>query len=114
MASCVFCRIASGEVAARLAYQDDTVVAFHDANPQAPSHLLIIPRKHIASVCDISDGDEPLVGHIVRIAAQLATEQGLAGRGFRLVANCGPEAGQSVDHMHFHLLGGRPMRWPPG
>jgi len=114
VAECIFCRIAAGEVQAAVVYNDDIVVAFRDLSPQAPSHLLIIPRKHVASLRDISPGDERLVGHIVRIAAQVAEGEGIAERGFRLVANSGREAGQSVDHLHFHLLGGRPMRWPPG
>jgi histidine triad (HIT) family protein len=111
---CIFCRIASGEVSAGLVHSDDTVVAFRDRNPQAPSHLLIIPRRHVGSLRQAGPEEEELLGHIVRVAAQLAEAEGVAERGFRLVANCGPEAGQSVDHIHFHLLGGRRMGWPPG
>lgn len=114
MASCIFCRIASGQIQSKIAYSDSMIVAFHDANPQAPCHILLIPRKHVSSVRELSAGDDVVIGHIVRIAAQLAEEQGIADGGFRLVANSGPDAGQSVDHVHFHLIGGRPMGWPPG
>jgi len=114
MESCIFCRIAAGEVAAKIVHRDEAVVAFRDVNPQAPVHVLLIPRKHIPSLCDLAAPDASLVGQIVQLAAGLAESEGIAGRGFRLVANCGPEAGQSVDHVHFHLLGGRPLGWPPG
>jgi histidine triad (HIT) family protein len=114
VASCIFCRIASGQIQSKIAYSDSMIVAFHDANPQAPCHILLIPRKHVSSVRELSAGDDVVIGHIVRIAAQLAEEQGIADGGFRLVANSGPDAGQSVDHVHFHLIGGRPMGWPPG
>jgi len=114
MATCIFCRIAAGEVPADVVYQDDSVVAFRDITPRAPTHLLVIPRKHIPSLCDIGPLDEALVGHIVQVAAQLAGSEGIAESGFRVVANCGPQAGQSVDHVHFHLLGGRVLGWPPG
>ena len=114
MTECLFCRIASGEVAAQIVYEDDMVVAFRDINPRAPMHLLIVPRRHVASLADLGPTDEELVGHAVRVSAQLAGADEAAERGFRLVANCGPEAGQSVDHLHFHLLAGRPLGWPPG
>jgi histidine triad (HIT) family protein len=114
MANCTFCRIASGEIQSEIAYSDSMTVAFHDANPQAPRHILLIPRKHVSSLRELSADDEAVIGHIVRIAVQLAEEQGIADGGFRLVANSGPDAGQSVDHVHFHLLGGRRMGWPPG
>ena len=114
MASCIFCGIASGEIQSKIAHSDSMMVAFHDANPQAPRHILLIPRKHVSSLRELSADDEAVIGHIVRIAAQLAEEQGIADGGFRLVANSGPDAGQSVDHVHFHLLGGRRMGWPPG
>jgi histidine triad (HIT) family protein len=114
MADCIFCRIASGEVASKTVYQDDDVVAFRDINPQAPTHVVVIPRKHIASVGMLGPDDDALMGQILRVCAKIAQEEALSGRGFRLVANSGREAGQSVDHLHFHLLGGRPMGWPPG
>jgi len=114
MAGCIFCKIASGEIQSKIAYSDSMIVAFHDTNPQAPCHILLIPRKHGSSMRALSTDEEAVVGHIVRIAGQLAEEQGIADAGFRLVANSGPDAGQSVDHLHFHLLGGRRMGWPPG
>jgi len=113
-AECIFCRIASGEARAEIVHQDDVAVAFRDLNPQAPIHLLVIPRQHIGSLRDLSDNDDKLAGHLVRICVQAAELAGIAERGFRIVANSGREAGQSVDHLHFHVLGGRPMRWPPG
>lgn len=114
MANCIFCKIASGEIESKVAYSDSTIVAFHDVTPQAPCHILLIPRKHVAFLSDLTAEDEQVAGHIVRIAAQLAAQEGIAESGFRLVANCGANAGQSVDHVHFHLLGGRRMTWPPG
>ena len=117
---CIFCRIASGDAQATVVYQDETVVAFRDLNPCAPTHVLIIPRKHVPSLNALSQEDEAAVGHIVRVAARIAGEEGIAeasgpsARGYRVVANCGPEAGQSVDHVHFHLVGGRVLGWPPG
>jgi len=113
-ADCIFCRIAAGQVPAEIVQQDDLVVSFRDANPQAPTHLLVIPRKHIASLRDLRQEDQELVGHIVQVGAQLAKSEGIGESGFRLVANCGRQAGQSVDHVHFHLLGGRALGWPPG
>jgi histidine triad (HIT) family protein len=112
--SCLFCRIAAGEIPATVVYQDEFVVAFRDINPQAPTHVLLIPRKHIASLLDLSPEDDATIGHLVRISGQIAKSEGLAAGGYRLVANCGREAGQSVDHVHFHLLGGRSLQWPPG
>ncbi len=114
MSGCLFCRIALGIVPATLVWQDDTIVAFRDIDPQCPVHVLLIPRKHIASLSNLSAQDEAVVGHLVRISGQIAESEGVATRGYRLVANCGQEAGQSVNHVHFHLLGGRPMHWPPG
>jgi histidine triad (HIT) family protein len=114
MATCIFCRIAAGEVPATVVHSDDMVVVFRDLKPQAPSHLLLIPRKHVASLRELTAEDDALVGHLVRVSAQVARVEGIAERGFRLVANSGPEAGQSVDHLHFHLLGGRHLGWPPG
>lgn len=112
--NCIFCKIASGTVDATIVFQDDRVVAFEDTSPQAPHHVLIIPREHIDSLNDVSKGDEPLVGHLIRIASFVADQRGLADTGFRVVVNTGPEAGQSVQHVHVHLLGGRSLAWPPG
>jgi histidine triad (HIT) family protein len=114
MASCIFCRIASGEIASDIVYKDDEVVAFRDLNPQAPSHVLLIPRKHMPSLGELSADDDAIIGRLVRIVSQLAETEGIAADGYRLVANCGANAGQSVDHVHFHLLGGRRFAWPPG
>ena len=112
--SCLFCRVVSGELPARKIYEDDAVVAFHDVNPQAPVHVLIVPRKHIATLYDVGAEDEPLIGRMHARATAIARELGVAERGYRTVFNCNSEAGQSVFHIHLHVLGGRPMAWPPG
>lgn len=114
MSDCIFCKIARGEMDTKLIYEDDQVVAFNDMEPQAPVHLLIIPKKHISTLLDISAEDQELIGHIYRVAAKLARENDIAEDGFRLVSNCNENGGQSVYHIHFHLLGGRSMQWPPG
>lgn len=114
MTDCLFCRIAAGQIPATIVYQDELLVVFRDINPQAPTHVLLIPRKHLPSLLDISPGDDAIIGHLVRMSAQIAENEGIAAGGYRLVANCGREAGQSVDHIHFHLLGGRQLQWPPG
>jgi diadenosine tetraphosphate (Ap4A) HIT family hydrolase len=114
MSDCLFCGIIDGKIKANVVYQDDSVVAFKDIAPKAPVHILIIPRKHLVSVADICEQDRTLVGQIFRVAAKLARDQGVANSGFRIVVNSGPDAGQSVFHLHYHLLGGRRMSWPPG
>lgn len=114
MTYCIFCRIISGETPARIIYEDETAVAIEDINPQAPVHVLVIPRKHIATTLDLVPEDVSLVGHLFEIANKIALNREIAGRGFRLVMNTNAEAGQSVFHLHLHLLGGRPMHWPPG
>ena len=114
MGDCIFCRIARKELASEIVLETDELLAFRDINPQAPTHIVLIPKRHIAKLLDLEADDEALVGKLVRTASELARKEGIAERGFRLVANCNREAGQSVDHLHFHLLGGRPMRWPPG
>jgi histidine triad (HIT) family protein len=114
VSGCLFCRIAAGQIPASLVYQDERVVAFNDINPQAPSHVLVIPRRHIATLNDLSAEDDAIVGEVVRRAAAIARDLGLSERGYRTVFNCNAEAGQTVFHIHLHLLGGRPMRWPPG
>ena len=111
--NCIFCKIVRGEIPAKKAYEDDDVVAFHDLNPQAPTHVLIVPRKHLASLDEATDADEALLGRIALAARKLARDLGVAS-GYRVVNNCGESAGQSVFHIHFHLLGGRPLGWPPG
>jgi histidine triad (HIT) family protein len=112
--SCLFCRIVAGEIPAKIAYQDEALVAFHDVNPQAPVHVLIVPRRHIATLNDVTADDEALVGRMQTRAAALARELGVSERGYRTVFNCNSEAGQSVFHIHLHVLGGRSMAWPPG
>lgn len=113
MSDCIFCRIATGEIPARIVYQDDDAVAFHDLAPQAPWHLLLVPRRHLASIGAATDDDDALLGRLLTAAARIARDAGY-GDAFRLVANSGEAAGQSVFHLHFHLLGGRAFTWPPG
>jgi histidine triad (HIT) family protein len=111
---CLFCRIGAGEVPAKLVHEDEQVIAFHDIAPRAPTHILLIPRDHIASAADLTEDHGTLLGRLFATAASLAREQGVAEGGYRLVSNVGRGAGQSVDHLHVHLLGGRPFSWPPG
>jgi histidine triad (HIT) family protein len=111
---CLFCRIIAGEIPSEIVHQDERAVAIRDINPQAPTHVLIIPREHIESLNDISQRDESLLGHLQRVAARIANDAGHADTGYRTVINTGAGAGQSVFHLHVHLLGGRPMHWPPG
>jgi histidine triad (HIT) family protein len=114
VADCLFCKIVAGTVPSSIVYQDEHLIAFKDINPQAPMHVLIVPRRHIATLNDLSAGDDPLVGEMIRRAAALAAEQGHAQRGYRTVFNCNAEAGQTVFHIHLHVLAGRPLTWPPG
>jgi len=111
---CLFCKIAAGDIPATIVHQDDHVVAFEDINPQAPTHLVIIPRQHIATVNDLDAAHEELYGKLATTARRLAADRGIEGDGYRLVMNCNSAAGQTVFHIHMHLLGGRPMTWPPG
>ncbi len=113
MEDCLFCRIASGGIPAKKAYEDDLSLAFYDIDPKAPVHVLIIPKKHISSVAAAGEEDFALIAHMMKVAQQLAKELGL-DNGFRLVVNTGRDGGQSVDHLHIHLLGGRALAWPPG
>ena len=114
MPDCLFCRIVAGEIPGAIVYQDEKVVAFKDINPQAPMHLLIVPRQHIASLNDLSPADDGIVGEMIRRAAALAAEHGHADRGYRTLFNCNADAGQTVFHIHLHVLGGRRLGWPPG
>ncbi|HZO99723.1 MAG TPA: histidine triad nucleotide-binding protein [Terriglobia bacterium] len=114
METCVFCRIVARQAPAKIVYEDDLVVAFEDLHPQAPVHILIVTRKHLISLKDATAEDEPLLGRLFIVAARLARERGLEGKGYRTVINNGSWAGQSVFHIHVHLLGGRVFRWPPG
>jgi len=114
MSNCLFCKIIGGEIPGQFVHQDDQLVAIKDINPQAPLHVLIIPRKHIATLNDLASGDDGLVGAMHRAAAQIAKDQGYADRGYRTVFNTNREAGQTVFHIHLHLLAGRGLMWPPG
>lgn len=111
---CLFCRIAGGDLPAKKVYEDDQVIAFEDINPQAPTHLLVVPRRHIASTNDLDGSDHEIMGRVIECAATIARERHLNTDGYRLVINCGEGAGQTVFHIHVHLLGGRSFGWPPG
>ncbi len=111
--SCIFCRIARGELPAIVVFSDEDVFAFRDLHPRAPTHVLLIPRKHIGSVDDLDEADAALMGRLFIVARDLARQLGLSGRGYRLVVNTGAEGGQTVGHLHIHLIGGRPLAWPP-
>ncbi len=114
MVDCVFCKIIAGKFEGDFVYQDDEIVAFHDINPQAPVHILIVPKKHIRSLNDVSADDIPIIGKMAIVAKKLAKDFGVAETGYRLVWNTGENAGQWIYHIHVHLLGGRRMTWPPG
>lgn len=114
MSQCLFCRIAAGEIPANILYSDENVLAFRDINPQAPLHALVIPRKHIATINDLQADDAALVGKLFLAAKQVAKEAGYAEDGYRVVMNCGLDAGQTVFHIHLHVLAGRALSWPPG
>jgi histidine triad (HIT) family protein len=111
---CIFCKIVAGEIPAAKVYEDERALAFRDINPQAPTHALVIPRAHIASLNEAGESDEALLGHLLLVAARIAGEAGHAERGFRTVVNTNADAGQSVFHVHVHVLGGRTLTWPPG
>jgi histidine triad (HIT) family protein len=110
---CLFCRMVAKEIPAKVLFEDDEVLAFHDINPQAPVHVLVIPKRHVASLSDAGPGDEAVLGRVVASAKRVAELAGIQG-GYRTVFNTGPNAGQTVFHVHMHVLGGRPMAWPPG
>jgi histidine triad (HIT) family protein len=114
MADCLFCKIVTRDVPASIVYEDDRVLAFNDINPQAPTHVLIVPKRHIASLNDLTPEDDQIVGELVRRAAAIADARGIAAGGYRVVFNTNRDAGQTVFHIHLHLLGGRAMHWPPG
>lgn len=113
-ADCLFCKISAGDIPATIRYQDEHLIVFEDINPQAPTHLLLVPRKHIATTLDLTTEDNNLVGHIYQVAGQMARDLGFAESGFRIVNNCNQAGGQTVWHLHFHLLGQRQLSWPPG
>lgn len=112
--STIFSKIIAREIPARIAFEDDRCLAFHDVNPQAPVHVLVIPKKEIARVAETTQADEPLLGHLLRVAQMVAKQEGLHESGFRIVINNGPDGGETVPHLHIHVLGGRAMQWPPG
>jgi histidine triad (HIT) family protein len=112
--SCLFCRIATGTIPATIVHEDDTVLAFRDIAPRAPTHILVIPRDHIGSAADLTEADAPMLGRLFATIAEVARREGIADAGYRLVSNIGRWGGQTVDHLHIHLLGGRPFDWPPG
>lgn len=114
MSDCLFCKIIEGQIPGAIVYEDEQVVAFKDVNPQAPMHVLVVPRRHIASLNDLSTEDDALVGQMIRRAASIAREHGYGDRGYRTVFNCNADAGQTVFHIHLHVLAGRKMTWPPG
>ena len=113
-ANCLFCKIVSGEIPGTIVYKDDHATAFRDINPVAPTHILIVPNSHIDSVNALEAGDEPLMGHLIRMAGQLAKNEGIEQTGYRIITNTGPDAGQTVFHIHVHLIGGQPMNHPMG
>ena len=114
MTDCIFCKIAAGQIPSTKIYEDDDLLAFNDINPQAPTHVLLIPKRHIPSLNDLSEGDDAIVGEMVRRAAAIAAERGVSAGGFRTVFNTNRDAGQTVFHIHLHLVGGRSLAWPPG
>ncbi|WP_425446116.1 histidine triad nucleotide-binding protein [Dethiothermospora halolimnae] len=114
MSDCIFCKIVDGEIPSEKVYEDDKVVAFNDVNPQSPVHILVIPKRHISSVKEIDDDNSHLVSHIHLVINKIAKDKGLYEKGFRIVNNCGEDGGQTVNHLHYHLLGGRQLKWPPG
>ena len=113
MTGCIFCRMIAGEAPASIIHRDEAVIAFKDIIPQAPTHILVVPIRHISSAAELTDGDRDLAGRLIMVAVRIADEAGLRS-GYRMVINTGKQAGQSVDHVHIHLLGGRKMGWPPG
>jgi len=114
MSDCIFCKIVSGEIPGTIVHQDDEATAFRDINPAAPTHILIVPNRHIDSVNALTDEDKPLVGHLFRVAGQLAKSEGIDQSGYRIIVNTGADGGQTVFHMHVHLIGGQPMKHPMG
>lgn len=114
MSACIFCRIIEGSIPAKVVFQDDHTLAFDDINPQAPVHTLVIPKRHVASVQDVGESDQALLSRLLWTCNKIAKDKGLSESGFRLVANTGRDGGQTVFHLHFHVMGGRHMGWPPG
>jgi len=114
MNDCIFCKIANGEIPTDKIYEDERVVAFYDINPQSPVHFLVVPKEHISSIKEIDESNVSIISHIFLVIKKIATDNGLDEKGYRIVNNCGEYGGQTVDHLHFHILGGRELLWPPG
>ena len=114
MSDCIFCKIIKGEIPSNKLYEDDKILAFHDVSPEAPVHFLVIPKEHIESVNDLNDSNIDIVSHIFKVINKLAIELNISDKGYRIVNNCGEDGGQTVKHIHFHVLGGRNLKWPPG
>ncbi len=114
MEDCLFCKTAAGEIESEIVHEDEHCIAFNDTNPQAPVHFLIIPKKHIGSVAEITEADEGILGHMLKTIAILANDKGLNDKGYRVVSNVGKDGQQTIHHLHFHVIGGRSMQWPPG
>ncbi len=114
MSDCIFCKIIEGTIPSNKVYEDDQVIAFHDIEPQSPVHVLVVPKKHISGINEIEESDADLLGHVYRVIRDLALQLGIAESGYRVVVNSGKDGQQSVPHLHFHVLGGRMMEWPPG
>ncbi|WP_018862820.1 MULTISPECIES: histidine triad nucleotide-binding protein [unclassified Thioalkalivibrio] len=114
MADCIFCKIVAGDIPAKVVFEDDQVLAFEDLNPQAPTHVLVIPKQHIATLNELSAETAPVIGHMTHVAAQIARDREFAENGYRTVMNCNQDGGQTVYHVHMHVLGGRALSWPPG
>lgn len=114
MTDCLFCKIINGEIPSNKVYEDELVYAFYDIDPQAPTHFLVVPKEHITSALEISDGNSHIVGHVFKVVSKLAKEMGFDSDGYRIVNNCGKDGGQTVGHIHFHILAGRNLGWPPG
>lgn len=114
MSDCLFCKIIAGEIPSTAVYEDDTTYAFRDINPQAPVHVLVVPRQHLDRVSSASPADEAMLGHLLLVAAEIARQEGISDAGYRLVVNCGEHGQQAVEHLHIHVIGGRQMTWPPG
>ena len=114
MSDCIFCKIIKGEIPSQKVYEDDLVLAFNDVSPQSPTHILVIPKKHISSLNAVDDNNKDIIGHIFSVISKISKEKGFAEAGYRVVNNCGNDGGQTVGHIHFHLLAGRQLQWPPG
>lgn len=114
MEDCLFCKIAKGEIPSKKVYEDDKVYAFYDINPEAPTHFLVIPKEHIGSANDLNDNNIDIVSHIFKVINKLVVELNISDTGYRIINNCGEDGGQTVKHLHFHVIGGRSLKWPPG